>query len=118
MSHVEAKLLADSHAASKEAGVAERESLSTPDKSHLTPIDRADATRAMIVARASRDPAFKAKLLADAPAALKDVGLGLRKGMTLKVVEDSDTVIHLVLPAPPSVPRTYSRLRELLNPAR
>ena len=65
----------------------------------MTPTERADAVRAMIVARASRDPSFRAKLLADPPAALKDLGLGMRKGVTLKVVEDTDRMIHLVLPA-------------------
>jgi hypothetical protein len=53
----------------------------------------------MIVARASRDPAFKARLLTDANAALRDLGLGVRNGMTLKVVEDTECLTHIVLPA-------------------
>lgn len=53
----------------------------------------------MMVARASRDPAFRAKLLADANAALTGLGLDVRKGVTLKVVQDTECLIHLVLPA-------------------
>jgi hypothetical protein len=60
------------------------------------------AAWARIVARAWRDPAFKAKLLADPAAALKQAGIAVPAGMTVKVVEDTDTHLHLVLPPKPS----------------
>jgi hypothetical protein len=54
-----------------------------------------------IVARAWGDPAFKARLLADPAAVLKEYGLLPPPGLQLKVVENSDAVVHLVLPREP-----------------
>ena len=68
----------------------------------MTPTQKAAAAHAMILSKAWRDPAFKAKLLANAPAALKSLGLGMRPGTTLKVVEDTDSHVHLVLPPKPA----------------
>jgi hypothetical protein len=67
----------------------------------MTPTQKAAAAHAMIIARAWRYPAFKARLLSNARAALKSLGFALRPGMTLTVVEDTDTLVHLVLPARP-----------------
>ncbi|HVS39707.1 MAG TPA: NHLP leader peptide family RiPP precursor [Gemmataceae bacterium] len=55
-----------------------------------------------LVARAWADPAFKAKLLADAAGVLKENGLTPPAGTQLKVVENTDKVIHLVLPTKPA----------------
>jgi hypothetical protein len=55
-----------------------------------------------IVARAWRDPAFKAKLVADPHAVLKDAGVPIPAGMTVKVVENSASLFHLVLPPKPT----------------
>lgn len=55
-----------------------------------------------MVARAWRDPAFKAKLLADPHAALKDAGIPVPAGVAVKVVENTDTHVHLVLPPKPA----------------
>jgi hypothetical protein len=55
-----------------------------------------------IVAKAWRDPAFKAKLLADPHAALKDAGVAVAAGVTVKVVENSASLFHLVLPIKPT----------------
>jgi hypothetical protein len=60
------------------------------------------AARGKIIARAWRDPAFKAKLLADPHAALKDAGVSVPAGVTVKVVENTDTHVHLVLPPKPT----------------
>jgi len=68
----------------------------------MTPTQKAAAAHAMILSKAWRDPAFKAKLLANAPAALKRLGLATRPGTTLKVVEDTDSHVHLVLPPRPA----------------
>ena len=60
--------------------------------------DKAATTHGRIVARAWRDPAFKARLLADPHGALKEAGVDVPAGVTVKVVEDSDSHVHLVLP--------------------
>ena len=56
---------------------------------------------AKVVARAWRDEAFKAQLLSDPAAALSDAGIDLPAGLTLKVVENTDSLFHLVLPPQP-----------------
>ncbi len=53
-----------------------------------------------LVARAWDDPAFKARLLADPAAVLEEYGLE-RAGKRFQVVEDTDEVVHLVLPGRP-----------------
>ncbi len=55
-----------------------------------------------LVARAWADPAFKAKLLADPAGVLKENGLALPAGKQLKVVENTDKVVNLVLPTKPA----------------
>ena len=51
-----------------------------------------------IVAKAWRDPAFKAELIANPAAALKAEGIDVPAGMTVTVVENTDKLFHLVLP--------------------
>jgi hypothetical protein len=60
------------------------------------------ATYAKVIARAWREPAFKAKLIADPRATLKEAGVAVPAGVTVKVVENTDTHFHLVLPARPA----------------
>ncbi len=55
-------------------------------------------TWAKIVAQAWADPEFKARLLANPAQVLKDEGVEVRSGTTLRVIENTDTTIHLVLP--------------------
>ena len=57
----------------------------------------AEATR-----KAWSDPAFRAKLLADPRATLLAEGVQVPADVTIKVVENTGDVIHLVLPARPS----------------
>jgi hypothetical protein len=54
-----------------------------------------------IVVRAWRDDAFKTRLLANPNDVLKEMGLTPPHGMQVKVVENSDTVVHLPLYAKP-----------------
>lgn len=56
------------------------------------------------IARAWTDPAFKEKLLKDPKSALADHGIEVPAGSTVRVVEDSADVRHVVLPAPPANP--------------
>ena len=64
--------------------------------------DKANAALGTVIARAWRDPAFKAELLADPHKVLTAAGIELKPGMTIKVVENTDTLHHLVLPPKPT----------------
>jgi Nitrile hydratase, alpha chain len=57
---------------------------------------------AKIIAKAWRDPSFKAELIANPAAALKAEGIDVPAGMTVTVVENTDKLFHLVLPPVPS----------------
>jgi hypothetical protein len=57
---------------------------------------------AKVVARAWSDPAFKAQLLADPDAALAAAGAPVPPGVAVKVVENTDQLVHLVLPERPA----------------
>jgi hypothetical protein len=52
-----------------------------------------------IVVKALQDEAFKERLIADPAATLADEGIELPDGVEVRVVEDTETVRHLVLPA-------------------
>ncbi len=57
-------------------------------------------TQSKIVAKALKEPEFKAELLKNPAAAVeKAAGVKVPSGITLKVLEDSASVVHLVLPA-------------------
>ena len=60
------------------------------------------ATHGKIIARAWRDPTFKAKLIADPQATLKEAGVVLPAGTTVQVVENTATHVHFVLPPKPT----------------
>jgi hypothetical protein len=67
-----------------------------------------------LVARAWADSAFKMRLLADPAAVLKEHGMTLPAGITVKVVENTDNLIHLVLPQKPAaVELTEEELRNV-----
>ncbi len=57
---------------------------------------------AKVIARAWRDPAYKAKLLSDPHAALAEAGVEVSAETKLNVLEDTDDITHLVLPAAPN----------------
>jgi hypothetical protein len=59
------------------------------------------AAWARIVARAWREPGFKAKLMADPLTTLKAVGAAVPAGVTVTVVEDAAALVHVVLPPKP-----------------
>ena len=59
------------------------------------------ATYGKIIAKAWRDPSFKAKLLANPQVVLKEAGLAVPAGVTVKIVENTATHLHFVLPAKP-----------------
>ena len=55
-----------------------------------------------LIARAWSDEKFKARLLAEPAAVLAQNGIDVPAGREVRVVEDTDTIAHLVLPLPPS----------------
>lgn len=57
---------------------------------------------AKVVAKAWADEAYKKKLISEPAAVLKAEGLDLPRGVSLKVVEDTAALRHLVLPAMPT----------------
>ncbi|MDE0421692.1 MAG: NHLP leader peptide family RiPP precursor [Gammaproteobacteria bacterium] len=57
-----------------------------------------------LLSRAGEDQDFRARLLSDPEATLKDeYGFKVPEGMVLKVVEDSRSTSHLVLPPDPQL---------------
>src|ERR1044072_4463175 len=55
-----------------------------------------------VIAKAWRDPAFKAKLLADPKAVLNEAGVTFPTDVTVRVVEDTAAHVHLVVPPKPT----------------
>jgi hypothetical protein len=61
-----------------------------------------------IVAQAWRDEAFRRRLLAEPAAVLKEHGLEMPAGVQVRIVEDTEHVIHLTLPRRPASPGEVS----------
>ena len=61
-----------------------------------------DTVLGNIIAKAWRDPAFKADLIANPVAALKAEGIVVSSDMTVTVLENTDKRFYLVLPPPPT----------------
>ena len=57
---------------------------------------------AKLIAKAWREPAFKAELSANPATALKAEGIDVPAGMTVTVLENTDKQFHLVLPPVPT----------------
>lgn len=55
-----------------------------------------------IIAKAWRDPAFKAALIANPAVALQAEGIEVPAGVTVTVAENTDKHFHLVLPPAPT----------------
>jgi hypothetical protein len=54
-----------------------------------------------IVARAWQEESFKKRLLAEPLAVLKECGVEVPPGIQLRLVEDTNEILHLTLPAKP-----------------
>lgn len=55
-----------------------------------------------LISKAWNDEAFKARLLSDTMAVLKENGVAVPEGVTVKAVENTSNVFHLVVPPKPS----------------
>ena len=49
-----------------------------------------------------KDEALKARFMADPKAVLAEYGMNVPDGMAVNVVENTDTTVHITMPAPPS----------------
>jgi hypothetical protein len=67
----------------------------------------------LLVADAWDDPELKQRLLNDPHAVLKQRGIAIPEGLQIKVLEDTETVEHLVLPGPFGVSEDEISQREL-----
>jgi hypothetical protein len=54
---------------------------------------------AAVMAQAMSDPAFRMRLMADPVATMAAAGIAFPEGVAVKVVENTETLVHLVLPA-------------------
>ncbi len=54
---------------------------------------------AAVMAQAIGDPVFRMRLMADPVATMRAAGMTVPDGVAVKVVENTDTLLHLVLPA-------------------
>jgi len=62
-----------------------------------------DDKRTKLIAKAMKDAGFRAELVKNPSAAIaKELGVKLPAGVTVKVVEDTASVVHLVLPPVPA----------------
>ena len=67
-----------------------------------------------VVAKAWGDEDFKAKLLADPMTVLKENGLAIPEDVEFRVVENTDKIVHLILPPEPAGQLSEEEL-ELVN---
>lgn len=56
-----------------------------------------------VFARTMTDPEFKAQFIADPAAVLSAAGVEVPEGLTIKVVENSSTTFHVILPDPEAI---------------
>ena len=52
-----------------------------------------------VIGEAMSDPAFRRRLMADPAGTLRRAGVEIPEGVTIEVVEDTATRVHLILPA-------------------
>jgi nitrile hydratase alpha subunit len=67
-------------------------------------MDQAEQAKKMrqLIAKCWADEGFKQKVLADPAATLTSEGVELPAGLSIKAVENTDKVFHLVIPARPT----------------
>ena len=59
-------------------------------------------TLAQLFAACWKDEALKARFMADPKAVLAEYGMPVPEGMEVKVVENSDSHVHITMPTPPA----------------
>jgi hypothetical protein len=68
------------------------------------PMNQEERSKQMseLIAKCWADEGFKRKLLDDPMATLKSEGVKVRAGVSIKTLEDTDKVFHLVIPVKPT----------------
>jgi len=70
----------------------------------------------LVIAKAWADEVFKAALLANPAATLTAEGITVPEGMTLEIVENTDTLLHIILPPrPPERELSDDALEDAIN---
>jgi hypothetical protein len=72
---------------------------------------------AVILARAGSDAALRSQLVAGGASALRALGIDVPDGVSVRFVEDSVTVRHLVIPAPHGAELTEADLDKVAGGA-
>ena len=57
---------------------------------------------AQVIAKAWADEEFKSRLLAEPAKVLREQGIAVPEGVEVRIVENTDKLVHFALPAPPS----------------
>jgi len=70
-----------------------------------------------VIGQAMSDPAFRKRLLADPAGTLRGAGVEVPEGVTIEVVEDTATQVHLVLPNPVGGSVTEAELERVVGGA-
>ncbi|HEV2438727.1 MAG TPA: NHLP leader peptide family RiPP precursor [bacterium] len=68
---------------------------------------------AQLVAKAWSDPGFKKQLLSNPKQVLAANGIDVPAGMDVRLVENSETVMHVVLPAKPAGDLSVEQLHQV-----
>lgn len=66
-----------------------------------------------VIALAWNDPEFKSALLADPNKVLTEMGISIPEDVNVKIVEDTDNLIHMILPSEPTEELTMDELKKL-----
>ncbi|HYJ78274.1 MAG TPA: NHLP leader peptide family RiPP precursor [Longimicrobiaceae bacterium] len=80
----------------------------------LVQSDKQRTLLALVTARAWRDAWYRQRLLDDAASALREEGVSVPEGVTVRVLEDSDSVKHMVVPDAATAAEQLERVRRCL----
>lgn len=78
--------------------------------STVTDGSRPDKQLAQIAAKAWADEGFKTRLLREPAQVLREHGISVPDGVEIRIVENTDRVVHLVLPPRPEEELTEEQL--------
>jgi hypothetical protein len=68
----------------------------------MTPEEQQAVKMNQLIAKCWADERFKGRLLADPEGTMKEEGLAVPAGLTVKALENTDKIFHLVIPARPT----------------
>ena len=68
-----------------------------------------------IIAKAWNDESFKKRLLADATTVIKEEGVDVPAGFKVRAVENTDKLIHVIIPVKPTGELNAEKLRAIAD---